>query len=146
MLKEYLKNKGISMYSLAEKSKVAYSTINDIANGRVDIENCKAALLRNISTALGISMDDLYDICKRDISVHSDKYDVDIKVYTSNKNYRAVYIFEDIQYDIFVCKTGADYIPFVRDLALWAVEDDIDNRDWEKLNKYLADNKDELFD
>ena len=141
MLKEYLKNKGISMYSLAEKSKVAYSTINDIANGRVDIENCKAVLLRNISTALGISMDDLYDICKRDISVHSDKYDVDVKVYTNNKTYRAVYTIDDNKYDIKVCETGADYIPFVKDLALWAVEDDIDNREWEKLNEILADEK-----
>ena len=141
MLKDYLKNRGISMYRLSADSGVPYSTINDIANGRVSIDNCRAGILFDLSRALDISMDDLYGICDRDMTVHSDKYGIDIDVIVKDKTYRAQYEYEQERYDVRVCEAGADYIPFVKDLALWEVEDDIDKRDWGRLNEILANEK-----
>ena len=46
MLKEYLKKKNKSIYALSKESGVAYSTLNDLANGKVDINQCKVSLLR----------------------------------------------------------------------------------------------------
>lgn len=38
MLKEYLKQEGISIYAIARKSGLPYSTVNDLVNGKVRID------------------------------------------------------------------------------------------------------------
>lgn len=62
MLKDYLNEKKISMYKVSKESGVPYSTLNDLVNGRVDIDSCKVALFLRLSRYLGMSMDALYDV------------------------------------------------------------------------------------
>lgn len=45
MLRDYLREHGRSIYALSKESGVAYSTLNDLVNGKVDIDHCKVSLL-----------------------------------------------------------------------------------------------------
>ena len=63
MLKKYLKDNHISMYKLASISEVPYSTLNDLVNHKLPVENMKSGQLFALSKALGISMNELYDLC-----------------------------------------------------------------------------------
>lgn len=62
MLKDYLKEKNLSMYKVSKESGVPYSTLNDLVNGRVKIDSCKVSLFLHLSQYLGISMDQLYSV------------------------------------------------------------------------------------
>lgn len=141
MLKDYLKENNISMYKLANDSGVAYSTINDLANGRVEVSNCKAGMLRDLAVVLNVTMDDLYQICDRNLSVYSKKYDTNITVSVRNKTYYADFEYDGAAHHISVCEAGVDYIPFAKELALWDAEDLIEQKEWEKLNEILVNEK-----
>ena len=44
MLKEYLQKNNISVYKLSKKSDVPYSTLNDLVNLKLPVENIRAGL------------------------------------------------------------------------------------------------------
>jgi len=131
----------ISMYRLSKESGAAYSTINDLANGRVDVDNCKVSLLFQLANALKLTMDELYAVCHRDLTVYSNTYDTEIKVSVKNKTYYADFDYEGVSSHIKVCEAGADYRVFAKELALWDAEDSIEKQKWEELNAILADEK-----
>ena len=68
MLKDFLAEKGISIYHAAKASGISYSTLNDIAN-------VKSGILHALAGVLQVSMDQLYDICSETIDVYDEEYD-----------------------------------------------------------------------
>ncbi len=44
--KDYIRNTGYFINRIAESSGLSCSTVNDLANVRVMVENCRAALLQ----------------------------------------------------------------------------------------------------
>lgn len=56
---EFLKTKGITMYSLAKKSGVAKSTIQDIGSGKSSLLGCRCDTVYKLSKAIGCSMEEL---------------------------------------------------------------------------------------
>ncbi|MBQ1400953.1 MAG: helix-turn-helix domain-containing protein, partial [Firmicutes bacterium] len=54
-IKEYLNNKGLSIYKLAKLSDVPYTTVNDIIHGRTRIEKCLAETVYKLAKALGVT-------------------------------------------------------------------------------------------
>ena len=46
-LKNFLKKEGISVKSLSNKTKIPYSTLNDLINGKTDIDNMRFGFVRN---------------------------------------------------------------------------------------------------
>lgn len=62
MLKKLLKNRNISIYRLSEMSKVPYTTLNELVNGKKKIENCKIKTVENIANSLNMSIDALLHI------------------------------------------------------------------------------------
>ncbi|MDR1564829.1 MAG: helix-turn-helix domain-containing protein [Oscillospiraceae bacterium] len=56
-INKLLEEKGITKYRLSKLSKVPYTTINDLCNGRVKIEKCTAETLFKLSQVLGITME-----------------------------------------------------------------------------------------
>ena len=64
MLKNYLEEKKLSMYKVSKEGGIPYSTLNDLVNGRVEIENCKVSLLLQLSEYLGLSLDEIYAVVK----------------------------------------------------------------------------------
>lgn len=59
MLKKYLLEKNISVYKLAEKSNVPYTTLNELINGKKNINDCKIKTIENLSIALNLSIESL---------------------------------------------------------------------------------------
>ena len=60
-IKEYLNNKGLSIYKLAKLSDVPYTTVNDIIHGRTRIEKCLAETVYKLAKALGVTMEELVE-------------------------------------------------------------------------------------
>lgn len=127
MLKDYLKKQNISMYALAKDSGVAYSTINDIANGRVDIENCKLGAVRAIAKALDISIDELCAVTAPAYHAFSEEYKTDVNISVSNKNYYADFKFRDQIHRIRLCPVNTINTEMINDIAEYAADDVIEN-------------------
>ena len=62
MFKHFLIQNNISIYKLAELSKVPYSTLNELINGKKQICDCKIRTIENIANALNISIEMLLNM------------------------------------------------------------------------------------
>ena len=62
MLRLLLQQKNISLYKLEKETGIPHSTLLDIYHERVNIMRCSSFVLKKISEALEMSMDDLYNI------------------------------------------------------------------------------------
>ena len=138
MLKEYLAEHGISMYSLAMKSGVPYSTVNDLVNGRIEIEQCRAGILKRLADALSVTMDDLYRLCDSDLSVYSEERKKDIRIRVKNKTYYAEFEDRGKPVRLEVCPVNNDTSYFIRSLAKWTAEEYFERQEWEAANAILA--------
>lgn len=58
-LSAYIKQRGISVYSLSKKSSVPYTTLCSICNGTADIMECRVNTLVKIADTLGVNLLDL---------------------------------------------------------------------------------------
>ena len=138
MLKDYLVENQKSMYWLAEKSNVPYSTVNDLANGRIDIRNCRAGALKQLADALSLTMDALYDLCSSDITICPASCDSPVRIRIRGKKYYAEFSDHGQPVSLEVCPVRQDTAYFIRSLAEWAVEDYFENQEWEAANALLA--------
>lgn len=142
MLKEYLKQKNISLYKLSKDTEISYSTINDLVNGVVSVENCRAKMLKRISAYLNMSMDELYDICLNSIYVESDKIDKPIRVTVKNKKYHIDFFYKDE--NIFIEQeypVNENTRMYIETIARWDVEDYIDDREMEDILNEISNNE-----
>ena len=112
MLKKILEDRNMSIYQLSQKSKIPYSTLNNIVNKKCKIEDCKAKTIRSLADALDMSMDKLYDLCKE-------------------KTYSEFEIFkQNIQHRL--CEKG------MKEYLIYLLKSDIIDSYWEKNNILYA--------
>ncbi len=79
-INELMEKKKITKYRLSKESGIAYTTINDICNGKVHLNKCTGETIYRISKTLGISMEQL---------IESYLYDrVDFELFKSNVCHR----------------------------------------------------------
>ena len=128
MLKEYLKEKGISIYSLAKESGVPYSTVNDLCNNKVDIENCKAGILKALSDKLEISMNELYELSSYQRKVDVEEYGVEASIKVRGQRYHTIFNYNGEPVDIELCKVSEVNGRYVEEFASWSVEDYLDEK------------------
>ena len=62
-IQDALKLKNMSIYRLAKTSEVPYATVNDICNGKAQLEKCSAETIYRIAHALDITMEELLAPC-----------------------------------------------------------------------------------
>lgn len=62
-INELLENERMTKYRLSKDSGVSYMTLNDICNGKTQLEKCTAETIYRISKALGVSMESLIEPC-----------------------------------------------------------------------------------
>lgn len=91
MLKEYLQKNNISVYKLSKKSDVPYSTLNDLVNLKLPVENIRAGQLKSIADALDVEMDELYNLCIYRKKVFSERYNVYGDVLIRQKSFYIVF-------------------------------------------------------
>lgn len=62
-IQDALKEKNMSIYRLAKTSGIPYATVNDICNGKAQLEKCSAESIYRIAHALDVSMEELLAPC-----------------------------------------------------------------------------------
>lgn len=59
---DFISEKGYSVYKLSKKSGLALTTLQDIASGKNNLEDCKGKTLLSLSRALKVSIEDLLSL------------------------------------------------------------------------------------
>ncbi len=67
-IKQYLEDNEISIYKVANNALVAYPTVFNIVNGKVDILNCALGVVKKIADALNLTIDELLILCDKNYS------------------------------------------------------------------------------
>lgn len=62
-IQDAIQKKNMSIYRLAKKSGVPYATVNDICNGKAQLEKCSAETIYRLARALDITMEELLAPC-----------------------------------------------------------------------------------
>ncbi len=62
-IQDVLKQKNMSIYRLAKASGIPYATVNDICNGKAQLEKCSAETIYRLAHALDVSMEELLAPC-----------------------------------------------------------------------------------
>lgn len=62
-IQEALKGKKMSICRLVKASEVPYAAVNDICNGKTQLEKCSAETIFRLSRALDVSMEELLVPC-----------------------------------------------------------------------------------
>ncbi len=133
MLSDYLKEKDISIYNLAKKSGLPYSSVNDLANGRVDAANCRAGMLFALASALELSMDRLYELCRKEERIRIPGFETEAVIRVKNKTYYTEFVWQGRPFLVRVCPVNELNTLFIRDLAAWHTEDFLARRKLEEL-------------
>lgn len=61
MFKDIVKEKKESLYSIAKKSDISYTAINELYRGERSIEQCSGKTIHLLAQALSMSMEELYE-------------------------------------------------------------------------------------
>ncbi|MBQ9421020.1 MAG: helix-turn-helix transcriptional regulator [Lachnospiraceae bacterium] len=130
-LKEILKDKHISMYSLAKATGMPYSTLNDIVNARIEPASIRSGDLRAIAGQIGMSMDQLYDQLSESFVIEI--RDVQGRIRIINRQYYVSFKYDGTEVTEPVAKADAESSIFIKTLAGWKMEDYISDRELEAL-------------
>ena len=123
MLKTFLKNKKISMYKLSAESGVPYSTLNDLVNHKLPVENLKSGQLYSLSQSLGITMNELYKICMNTCLIHSDKFDSSAAVIVKHKTYYLSFNKNGKVYEEKILPVKHEATKYIEILAQWKLDE-----------------------
>ena len=133
MLKQYLKQKNLSIYKLATLSGIPYSTLNDIVNHKVDIANIRAGIVFKLSNILNISMDELYELCSNQITIHLEGYSAKGIVNIKNKKYVLEFQYQNREFMNELCPVKKEATMFIESIARWQMEKLILDYEMEKM-------------
>lgn len=61
MLNTLLKKKNMSLYGLSKQTEIPYTTLSDIKNNKVMIDNISIGTIRKIASVFSMTLDDLYE-------------------------------------------------------------------------------------
>lgn len=126
MLKSLLDEKGLSVYKLSKESKIPYSTLNDLVNRKLPIENMRCGQVRGLAIALGMDMDTLYEMCAFTPFVVSGRYGVQASIRVKHKHFWLSFQRNGKTYEGDILAVSKDAFKFLDTLAEW------------KLNEILA--------
>ena len=65
-LKHYLKERHISIRSLSVETGIPYSTLNDLCNGKTDVDRTSFGVIKTICGALQMTLDEFVALTDRD--------------------------------------------------------------------------------
>lgn len=65
--KQYIKKQNYTTATIAKQTSIPYSTLNDIVNGKTDIDNVKFIYVRKIAGCLKISIEELFSLLKDNV-------------------------------------------------------------------------------
>ena len=128
-----LEQAGLSMYALSKRSGIPYTTINEIRNGKNDINHCSAATVCRLAAALGVTSDNILNDINYLDGVRG-RYKAIDYIWSSAEN--SLLSFE-YQGDSVTLDAGALYnipsrIEYYNIIAAWMIKEYIEHLEWEK--------------
>lgn len=132
MLKELLEEKNISIYRLAKDINEPYSTMNDIVNGKVDIDDCKFSVVKKIAQYLQISLDELSSIGNNSFIVNAKDLNCCGKVYVKSKQYYIKFEHKGEEYELYLCNVNEGSRFYIKDIAKYELEKNINRMQMEE--------------
>ena len=139
MLKKYLKENNISIYSLSKNSGVPYSTLNDLVNHKILIENFKIGPARKISEALGLYFEEFCNLCSYTEDYTVTAGTVEGKINVKGRNYYVTYVLNNELHCDRLCMVNSVNDIFVNTMAEWAIENRIDEERFREDYELLSD-------
>lgn len=131
MFKEFLTENNISVYKLSKNSGVPYSTLNDLVNLKLPVENIRAGQLKSIANVLDIKMEELYDLCEYEKTVFSKKYNIYADVIIQKKLYYIVFYRNGKKYISEVIPVKHESTLYIEELAQWKLEEEVSKLEME---------------
>ncbi len=113
-MRDYLKKNKISVSELSKRTGIPYSTLNDIVNGKTEINNIKFQYVKSIAEALNLSLDEFDRMFSGKTIV---QVDLGIKVVVKNKCYYLV--CELCDSPEYICKVNELNSYYVQTMAEW---------------------------
>ena len=112
-IRDYCRQKNISTSRLSELTGIPYSTVNDIVNGKTDINNVRYGHVKSIARALSLSVDEL-----EDLFVSKAAPATDYTVVVRNK----CYYIEFAGRKTYLCKINSQSSYYIDEIARWQYE------------------------
>ncbi len=122
MLKQYIEEKNISIYSLAKKCRISYSALNDLANGKTDINNMRLGAATRLAEALETDIPRLINLCRCEQQTVSPKYGLDLKITAKNKSYYAEFTYMGEPVSLRLCKVSERNSQYADIIAGWEAD------------------------
>lgn len=132
MLKDILQEREISIYQLSKQTDISYSTLNDIVNNKISIENCRVIVLYKLSKALNLSMDELYSSCSNVIHIYIKENNIHGIITVKNKRYQLDFEYKNIPVHITLEKVNTITSFYINDIARWEIEDFVSEKEMEE--------------
>ena len=133
MLKQYLQQKNLSIYKLAVLSGIPYSTLNDIVNHKIDIANIRAGIVFRLADILNITMDELYELCTKQITIYLEGYGAKGIVNIKNKKYVLEFQYQNKKFTGELCPVKREATIFIESIARWQMEKMISDYEMEEM-------------
>jgi len=123
MLKTLLEEKELSVYKLAKESRIPYSTLNDLVNHRLPIENMRCGQVHALCDALHMDMDTLYRMCSFVPKVYSEQYDISADIQVKHKCFQLSFQRNGKQYESEILPAGSEAFRYLDTLAEWKLNE-----------------------
>lgn len=116
-----MKKKKISIYKLAKDSRVPYSTLNDMVNHKIVVDNYKFGAARKLADALNLSLDEFYKICRDDNITKVVVGDIEGTLSISGRKYQLDFELDGQTIHEDICKVTQDNDLYASVYAEWTM-------------------------
>ncbi|MBQ1809591.1 MAG: helix-turn-helix transcriptional regulator [Erysipelotrichaceae bacterium] len=130
-LKEYCKTNRISVKKMSLSCGIAYSTLNDLINGKTDPDRASFGMIRKIAAYLGLDMNAFCELFPGDSALAGNQPASGIMI--RNKSYYLLWRADRI----YLCKVTALNDLFIHDIASWKYNELETKRKLEEANDLL---------
>lgn len=137
-----LKGSGMSMYALAKNTGVPYTTINEIHNGKIDINQCAAQTVWKLGTILKTDPGEIMNTIMYMDGIRGRCGDIDY-VWETDKTSKIVfeYLGDKVKLDMGALYNIPDRIKYYQQFARWRIKDYIEDIKWHKDAGKLLDDR-----
>lgn len=123
MLKTYLSEHHLSIYRLAKISGVPYSTLNDLSNHKLPIENLRSGQLKAIADALCTDMNTLYELCQVNKTISSTVFHTSATISIEHKKYYLNFEKNQVEYKYELLPVKKESTIYLETLAQWKLDE-----------------------
>ena len=118
-IKTYLKQNRLKISDISKQSGVPYTTVNEIANGKIDIDKVQIGTGLKIAAACGMDFLSFYRMCRKSDPLPDISGGVILK---KNKSYYLHCTLPGMESEVYLCKVNPVNTRFVQDMAEWTIQ------------------------